>query len=309
MRKVVLLYNPLSGRRERQRSTRVQAAAAVLRAAGITVEVAATQAAGAAARQVAEAERAGCDTVFACGGDGTIHDVLQGVVGTPLALGIIPMGTANALAHDLSIPLSAEKAARAALTAKPTRIAVGKVEYQDFQQQRAARYFTVTVGIGADAHLFYTLNPGLKNHLGVSAYYLKAFSLWLTRRMEKFVAEIPNVRRSSTVTQVLAVRITNFGGVLKHLAPEAALRRNDLRLVLFHTGKRLEYLRYIIRGMLGTKWEGDSIELMNAGQLKCRYLDEAVSRIYVEADGELLGTLPVELSIIADALTLLVPGG
>lgn len=306
MRKVLLLYNPLSRRQESRRLAKVNAVASILRRARIEVQVAATQAAGAAARQVAEAVHTGYDTVFACGGDGTVHDLLQGAVGKDIALGIIPMGTANALAHDLAIPLSPEKAARAALACEPQRVAVGIVKYQDFDGDRASRYFTVTVGVGSDAHLFYALSPAMKNRLGVSAYYLKAFSLWLTRKMEKFVVEIPNVRRPSLVTQVLAVRITNFGGVLKKLAPEAGLHRNDLRLVLFHTGKRLDYLRYIIRGLLGTKWTSYGIELLNASNLSCQYAD-GPGRIFVEADGELLGTLPVELSILPDAVTLLMP--
>jgi len=308
MRKAMLLYNPLSGRTERRRLVKVNMAAAVLQRAGVEVEVVPTKAAGAAAQQVAQAARGGFDTVFACGGDGTIHDVLQGMVGTKLALGIIPMGTANALAHDLGLPLSPEKAASAALTAEPKRIAVGRIGYQDFNQARASRYFTVTVGVGADAHLFYALSPGMKNRLGVSAYYLKAFGLWLTRKMEKFVVEIPGLRSPAEVTQVLAVRITNFGGVLKKLAPDAALQRNNLRVVLFHTAKRWHYLRYIVRGLLGTNWECRGIELLNAGSVACRHIEGAESaRIYVEADGELLGTLPVELSIIPDAVTLLVP--
>ncbi len=310
MHKAMLLYNPLSGRPERRRLVKVNLAAAILQHAGVEVEVVPTKAAGAAAQQVIQAARAGFDTVFACGGDGTIHDVLQGIVGTDLALGIIPMGTANALAHDLNLPLSPEKAAAAALTAEPKRIAVGRIEYQDFNHVRASRYFTVTVGIGADAHLFYALSPGMKTRLGVSAYYLKAFGLWLARRMEKFVVEVPGVRSASEVTQVLAVRITNFGGVLKKLAPGAALDREDLRLVLFHTDKRWHYLRYIVRGLLGTEWNGHGIELLNAETVVSRHIEGAPpARIYVEADGELLGTLPVELSIIPDAVSLLVPAG
>ena len=54
----------------------------------------------------------GCDTVFACGGDGTIQDVAQGLVGSSAALAILPLGTANVLAHDLGIPRDAAAAAR-----------------------------------------------------------------------------------------------------------------------------------------------------------------------------------------------------
>ena len=99
---------------------------------------------------------------------------LQGMVGSDAALGVIPLGTANALAHDLNLPLSAVAAARANLTAKPRRTAVGRVEYLDFDGNRGSRFFIVAAGIGADAHLFYKLNPRVKGQLGMAAYYAMA---------------------------------------------------------------------------------------------------------------------------------------
>ena len=124
-----------------------------------------------AADQVQHAVSSGCDTILACGGDGTINDILQGMVGTNAALGIIPLGTANALGHDLGLPRAAGPAASAALAATPRRIAVGKIEYQHRSGQRSSRYFTVAAGIGVDAHLFYQLNPAMKSRTGMAAYY------------------------------------------------------------------------------------------------------------------------------------------
>src|SRR5579862_6429748 len=100
MRKVVLLYNPRSGRRRGSRLADVEAAASVLRAGGIEASWAPTQTAGDATAQIKQAVADACDTIFACGGDGTVNDVFQGLVGTNTALGVIPLGTANSLAHD-----------------------------------------------------------------------------------------------------------------------------------------------------------------------------------------------------------------
>jgi diacylglycerol kinase (ATP) len=308
MRKVLLLYNPLSGRRQGRRVNEVESAQAVLRASGVDTVSAATAGPGEAVEQVKQAIREGCDTVFACGGDGTVHDVVQGLVGSDAALGIIPLGTANSLAHDLGLPLSAPGAARAALTAKPRRIAVGRVAYQDFKGVKDARHFVVTAGVGVDAHLFYKLNPMAKRHLGMAAYYAKATRLWLTHKMERFTVEMEGGTRREEVSQLLAVRIRHFGGVLRELAPGASLERNDLRLVLFHTRSRAAYLRYVLRGLMGAKWEIPGIELVHASRVNCRS-GEGASRIFVEADGELLGTLPVEIGVVADALTILVPRG
>jgi diacylglycerol kinase (ATP) len=315
MRKAILLYNSLSGRRRGRRLADVEAALAVLRNAGVEASAAPTRAASDATDQTRQAIAAGCDTVFACGGDGTIHDVLQGLVGTNIALAIIPLGTANSLAHDLRLPLCPAEAALAALKAKPRRIAVGRIEYQDFSGNRGMRYFTVTVGIGVDAHLFYKLDPLAKRRFGMAAYCAEATLLWLTHKMENFAVEVTEEiaekrqRRQAEVSQLLAVRIGNFGGVLRELAPGASLDRDDLRLVLFHTRSRIAYLRYVLRGLFGTNWKVPGIELVHSTSAACREAGSSGSgskpRILVEADGELLGTLPAEISILRDALTLL----
>src|SRR5258708_36048118 len=121
MRKAALLYNPISGRRRKHRLADVEAVRSLLQAAGVEVDVAPTRAASDATAQVRMAIRDGFDTIVACGGDGTIHDVLQGLTGREAAPGIIPLGTANALAHDLRLPLTPAGAAPAKANAGPDR--------------------------------------------------------------------------------------------------------------------------------------------------------------------------------------------
>lgn len=312
MRKAILLHNPFSGRLRSRRAADLDAALNILGKGGVDAYEEPTRAAGSAAEQVKEAIANGCDTVFACGGDGTVHDVLQGLVGTKAALGVIPVGTANALAHDLNLPLNAEGAAQAALTSEARRIAVGKLQYQHWNGDQRACFFTVAAGIGVDAHLFYKLNATAKLHLGMGAYYARATQLWLTHRMQNFAITVGDngQPRQAEVSQVLAVRIRYFGGMLRELAPGASLERNDLRLVLFHTRSRLAYLHYIFRGLFGARWKVPGIELVHSSKIECRSItggSEKSSRLYVEADGELLGTLPAEISVIPDALTILWP--
>jgi len=315
MRKAAVFYNPLSGRGQERRLRDVNDVLAVLRNARIEVSAAPTQGHSPTGEQVRQALADGCDSVLACGGDGTIHDVAQALVGTDTALGIIPLGTANALAHDIAAPLSPVAAARAALTAELRRISVGRIEYCDLSGSSAALFFLVAAGVGVDAHLFYRLDPFAKRRLGMASYYVKAVHLWLTDKMHTFVAEIAeeddSTSRQPDVSQLLAVRIRNFGGVVRELAPGASLERNDLRVVVFRTRSRMKYLAYILRGLLGGKWKIPGVELRNAIAVQCRYpADEASSpdsRIFVEADGELLGTLPARISIVPNALTLLMP--
>lgn len=308
MRKALLLYNPLSGGRRERRLADVESAAAVLRGGGVEVSVSPTEGAGGSAEQARQAAAQGFDTVFACGGDGTIHDLLQGMAGSSACLGIIPLGTANTLAHDIRLPLHPVAAARACLHAAPRRIALGSVQYRDFSGNTASRYFTVTAGVGVDAHLFYRLNAAAKHRLGMTSYYSKAIWLWLTHPLDYFQAEVFKDGRAEAVlvSQLLAVRLRYFGGVLRELAPGASLDRNNLRLVLFRTQSRIAYLRYIIRGLLGTEWQVGGIELSDAERVHCRPRSPD-QRIFVEADGELVGTLPAEISMVPDALNLLVP--
>jgi diacylglycerol kinase (ATP) len=316
MRKAILLYNLLSGRRRHRRAADVDSALSILRGAGVEATASPTRSSSEASEQARQAVAAGYDTIFACGGDGTIHDVLQGIVGTSAALAVIPLGTANSLAHDLRIPQNPAVAARMALSATPRRIAVGRVQCLDFEGNNSVRHFIVAVGVGVDAHLFYKLNIALKQQLGMIAYYGKATHLWLTHRMEYFTAEFletgANEPRRTTVSELLAVRIRNFGGILQELAPGASLNRDDMRLVLFSTTSRIRYLLYVIRGLLRQGWNVRGIDLVHGHKIVCQGLPASAAgkrnpRIYVEADGELVGTIPAQITVVPDALTLLVP--
>jgi len=317
MRKALLLYNARSGGRRTERQSDLQSALKILAEAGVAANLVLTQSSSDAAEQARKAILDGCDTVFACGGDGTIHDVLQAVAGTRVALGIVPMGTANSLAHDLRLPSEPAEAVRIALTAEPRRIAVGRVQVQGFGGESITRYFIVAVGAGVDAHLFYRLNAAVKQRLGMTAYYAKAWHLWFSHRMEQFVVEWSGGGESSAgrltgVTEMLAVRIRNFGGILQELAPGASLDRDDLRVVLCCTRSRLSYLLYVIRGFLHARWKVSGVELLHSEGVRCDYdagraAGGEVAKVYVEADGELIGTLPAEITIVRDALTILIP--
>src|SRR3954468_15948972 len=96
-RRAALIYNPSSGRQHSLRLHKVEAAAAVLRAAHIEATLIPTRAAGSAGEQAREAIAAGHDAIFACGGDGTVLDVLQGIAEKhpDVPLGVAPLGTGN----------------------------------------------------------------------------------------------------------------------------------------------------------------------------------------------------------------------
>jgi len=312
MRKAALIFNPESGN-SHQRRRELESALDILRNGGVEAELHASNSRAEARELARQAIANGCDTVFACGGDGTINNLMQVLANTPAALGILPIGTANALAHDLGVPTKILAAAKQALHAEPRRVALGQITCPDLNGIRKTRYFVVAAGIGVDAHLFYKLLTGTKRRLGMGAYYAKAWHMWFTYPMTRFRVQYctpgSTQQQSASVTELLSVRIRDFGGVVRELAPGASLDRNDMRLILCHTGHRLAYLAYVTRALLRRAWAIPGIELAHSTKAVCEYAEPGTAspRIYVEADGELIGTLPAEMNVVPDALTLLMP--
>lgn len=314
MRRVAILYNPRSGRASSRRRAEIERAAAVLRAEGLEVQSEATTGPRCGGGQAKQLIAAGFDTVVASGGDGTVHDVLQGVVGTDATLGVLPLGTANSLACDLGLSRDPARAAAQLLGAESHHIAAGRIDYERAGGRRESRYFTVAAGVGVDAELFYTLNARSKQRWGMAAYVGESLRQWVVQRFHPFQVDFFDAecqqRRTEVVTQVLAVRIADFGGVLRQLAPGASLTRDDLRLVLFKTASRARYLRFATGRLIGLDLSDPQIELVYATEVSCQPRSDHAERnprIYSEADGEILGRLPVNMSIVPKAFHLLIP--
>lgn len=311
MRRVALIYNPASGQHPQKRAAQIAAVVSVLERAGVEVNTIATESPESAGIQAQEAVRQGFETILACGGDGTVHESLQKLVGGTAALGVIPMGTANALATDLGMPSSPVKAVKALLTAVPERISVGRVFYRDNEGKDRSRYFIVAAGIGPDALFLSRLDSGLKQRFGYALYVVEAFRVWATHSFPMFAASIlesgSSTPRVEEVSQLLAVRISNFGGLLNNLAPGAALVNSHLRAIAFKTRSRMHYLRFLLAVAFGRHKFSDRVELVKAVSVECSNLEGSKARLFIEADGELLGTLPVRIEVVHEALTLLIP--
>jgi YegS/Rv2252/BmrU family lipid kinase len=313
MRRVALIYNPASGQHSMGRRAAIEKALFILREAGVEAEALETSAPGSASVLAEEAMRRGCDAILACGGDGTVHEVLQSLVGTDIALGVVPLGTANALAANLGLSSSPAKAVRKLLAADSVRVSVGQISYRAAKGSRSSRYFTVTAGVGADALFLSRLDPGLKRRLGYLLYLVEGFRVWATYSFPLFEASFVEGSsaqpRVEQISQLLAVRIRDFGGVLHNFAPGATLHNNGLRLIAFKTRSRLSYFKFLMAAMFGHQTFTREIELLDAVSVECRPSNGSIMRVFAEADGELLGRLPVKIEIVPDAVTLLIPRG
>jgi diacylglycerol kinase family enzyme len=313
MRRVVLIYNPASGQLSKRRAAIIADALELLRNAGVHASALETNAPGSAAALVQGAIRDGCDAVLACGGDGTANEILQCLVGTPVALGIVPLGTANALAANLGLGASPLKAVEKLLSAAAVEVPVGRIFYTDGEGQQRSRYFTVAAGVGADALCIARLDAKLKRRFGYALYMMEMLRVWATHSFPLFRAEfLPSAGgapRVEEVSELLAVRIRDFGGVLHSLAPGSSLCNDSLRLLAFKTRSRLHYMRFVLASLFKRQTFSNEIELLDVSSVECRYRNGTPASVYVEADGELLGGLPVKMEIAPRKLTLLIPPG
>jgi diacylglycerol kinase family enzyme len=312
MKRAFLIYNPFAGFRRHHRVHQVEAAAEELRHAGVEAKIMPSRGPSKAGAQAKEAIAAGYDTIIACGGDGTIHDVLQGMVGHPeAALGILPVGTANALASDLKIPHDPVMAMRRQLEYHPRTIAAGLIESCSGKHPKQSRYFTVMSGVGPDALLVYSLSAEAKARWGVAAYVVNALWEYLTYKHAPYdmtITGIDGQREQISTAQVMTVRIHDFGGPLKKFARGADLSLNHLRTVVFRGGVRISYPAYLLSALFGITAGIPGVEIRDAQEIVCRpFPGREDARVYCEADGECLWRLPVRISIRPNAFNLLMP--
>ncbi len=311
MDRVALIYNPASGQDSPKRRAVIDDALAVLRSAGVHADAFETNAPGRAGALALAAVGLGYDTILACGGDGTVHEIMQGLVGTQMALGVVPLGTANALAADLGLGPTPAGAIEKLLAATPVRVPVGQIFYRDSEGVSRSRYFTVAAGVGADALFMSRLDARLKRRFGYVLYMVQGLRVWATHSFPlfnvAFVDRLSRKTRKEDVSQLLAVRIGDFGGVLHKLAPGASLHKDSLSLLAFKTRSRVHYMLFVLAVLFGRQTFAREVELLDAISVECGAREGSAEQVFVEADGELLGSLPVRIEIVPQALTLLIP--
>jgi YegS/Rv2252/BmrU family lipid kinase len=315
MKKTVLIYNPASGRKRARRAEQVARAAEILRAAGVEAEACPTTSAGSAIEQARQAVAAGADTVIACGGDGTAHEVLNGLMlaGGQATLGVIPLGSGNLLATDLRLPRDTEAAARALLTCQPREVRAGAITYQTKHDRESneKHYVIVAAGVGADAELMYQTAVHLKARWGMYAYFLEMARMIFRHDFPMFQVEWQaenGDRRKEDVALVMAVRANRFPGLLRRVRLGGALTRGDYRLMVFKTDKVRHFLSFFFSLVSGWNWNVRQVEMVYSPWVRCTPLASAGDHaVHCEADGELLGALPVEITIEERTFRLLMP--
>lgn len=300
-KKVALIYNPKAGGLHHT-TDRVRALVEALQAAGLVLtdeQVWATAGSGDATRLAAQAVAQNIDVLIVCGGDGTINEAAQALVGTPTALAILPAGTANVLAKEMRLPRRPEGLARLIATNSLREITVGQARQPDNNWQR---YFLLMAGIGLDATIIASVDPAQKKQWGLGAYVLAGLKALVEWPLQDFTVGYDQQQR--TATFAIVANAANYAAWFK-IAPRATMESPHLDLCLFNSHSRLRYLGYAFLSLFGAHTVDAAVVYQPITELRAQAVEAAP--IAVQLDGELVGHLPMQFSCVPHALRIVAP--
>ena len=246
---------------------------------------------GDAERFAGEARLEECDRLVVAGGDGTINEALNGIADPAMPLAIVPLGTANVLAHEIGLGLGARAAARAIVDGTPQRIALGRVD---------GRRFVMMAGIGFDAEVVARVDRRLKRVVGRLAYAIEVARNIVGDSPTAFELTIDGAAHRAYSAIIANGR--HYGGPFV-VAPEARLADPILQVVLFKGGRRRDIVRYIAALMAGRLSRLDDVTMVMARRVEVR--DPAGAP--VQGDGDTLAHLPVAIDVVPQAMTIVMP--
>ncbi len=288
---MLVIYNPTAGRRRVSRLWRVLD---VLVAHGVRLEVVETCHAGHAGSLAREAAQRGVGLVVAAGGDGTIAEVASGLEGSDARLGIIPLGTANVLAHELSLP--SNSTGLAAVLANGCTVPL----WPGIARGRSgSRLFVQMLGIGFDAHVVHRISRPVKRALGKGAYVLQTL-----RELPRYDFAPVRLRvdgEAATAGSVIIAKGSLYGGPYL-LAPQARTDAPGFSVMLFeHAGIAAALLA---GAALPLNLLGRMPGLVHRRASEIVLVDEAGRP--AQADGDPAGTTPLHVSDARAPLRLMV---
>ncbi|MDR3531071.1 MAG: diacylglycerol kinase family protein [Rhodopila sp.] len=219
---MLIVFNPVAGRRRAHLLWRVLD---VLVANGVRLDLAETHGAGHAEALAREAVRRGEEMIVAAGGDGTIAEVANGLMGSCARLGVIPLGTANVLAHELGLPFAPKSVAAALAFGRTRTLWPGQAN-----SSGGARLFVQMLGVGFDAHVVHNIPFPLKKVFGKGAYVMQSM-----RELARYRFPLVRLRIDDAETEAASVIISKgrlYGGRFR-LAADAAPGDPGFSVVLF----------------------------------------------------------------------------
>ena len=302
----VLIYNPTSGRKRHRRFVEVEQAARILKDEGVATELAPTTGPGSATRIASQAVEQRRGMVIACGGDGTINEIINGLAGSQVPMALLPAGTANILAKELRIPWDIPHAARLIPGGTIRRIALGIAfpmnGNHSAELPREGRYFLSVGGAGPDGAIVNGVHGGLKKSTGVLAYWVEGFRQLFSYGFPEMRIRSGGKERKATI--LVAGRTVNYGGPFK-ITTGANLFEDTFEFLANSRRSRLAYLACLPAMWLGTLRDMEGIEAWKAAETICEPAGD--EPVYAQIDGEPVGPLPLAFRIVRDALSIVTP--
>ena len=302
MRSAVIIYNPAAGRYAVKPF--IKLAAQELESAGWQVDVAQTQSGAHTVELAKQASAEKKDAVFAVGGDGTIGNVVNGLIDTETALGVLPAGTSNVWGLELGLsafswmnPWVLQKNAALLANAPSYAIDVGVCNQYSF---------IMWAGIGLDAMAIQALEPRLRLDKFFAMPEYAASAIWNAAQWSGLKIRLWADEQEVEGHFILAVatNIRHYMGGLSSLSPDAYIDDGLLDLWLFSGNNLGDALRHAYE-----LWRGTHVNSEAAQRIPFRNLRvEADSPYWIQTDGEARGSTRVaEISVQARALRLLMP--
>jgi len=288
--RVLLIVNPAS----RRGAKMVRKAAAAFGEAGVELDIMSTEAPGHGA-ELAAKHGGEYDAVFTLGGDGTAIEVVGALSHTGPPVGILPGGTGNVVARTLGTSGNVRKAVRSLLAGDEARIDLGLLS--------TGHRFMIGMGVGLDATMIAFAPGPLKRRIGFFAYVIAAARAFV--RLEKFTVRL-TVDGVVVEERASAVLIANFGAVMNDLlAFGDGIRRDDglLNACIYSPGNRIDAVRILWR-MTRKNFRPDPCIRYIAGST---FKVETEPARLGQADGELIGDSPFEVTVEPLAARVLVP--
>lgn len=288
-RNALVVANPIAGRGKGEHAATELAEA--LRNAGIAVELYMTKARD-DARVKVRCANPDTDLIVAVGGDGTIGEVMSGLMSDEIHLGILPMGTSNLLGMDLKLPRDVDSLLEVLLA--------GRTQAIDLCEVNGHTSFLCT-GIGLDAATVRALEKRRKGPISKLSYAAPLLDCLWNFKAPRLKVEIDGKAVDGEYGLVVACNTIHYAGYLK-LDRNRRLDDGLYEVYLFRSGSGLAMLTYAIRGLLG--WlPGGSCTMVRAKSLRVT----SDAPVPYQVDGDYRGETPVELIVTDRQVQLLVP--
>lgn len=293
MRTQVIL-NSLAGRRLRLSDG--QELVRRLAAVGLDCEQVLTRGPGDATVLAREAADQGYDLVIAAGGDGTVHEVLNGLAETETAMGVIPLGMENILARQIRMPRRDLDAACQALAAGRTvRVDVGRLPQ---------RYFLLMAGLGFDAQVVCKVNPTFKRLCKSFAFLATGFSTLARYDPPELHLEVDGQAWDLRPWGLIVSNATLYAWKVR-VAPSARMTDGQLDVVAFAAESRLAFLSQALRSIFRGEMQGSGIQHWTGREIRV-----TVPRpLPLQLDGEIVEEAELAFRLLPAALRLVVPPG